>query len=250
MIGTERRDGRDNRVAQGGGEAVAVAGRAALRIGLPASGQDKSLGEDCPPRGLQLKAVARRLDVGQRFLLGQAGAALLQAPQQNVEHVGCPIAAGKDFAARLDLGGHRLGGKEVAKVMRSQGRQGGVEEAAGRAEGLDDSPGVRVVSQIAAAPAGQENLRARAAVFFQHERFPALPGRPASGHQPRRPRAHNDNVQGFHEDRTREKRRLDCFRRGQPRLAIAHALRPRTRRVSPSISPAVSRSVYEKTARA
>ena len=105
-----------------------------------------------------MESVALPLDVGQRFVQGQGGAALLQAPQQDVQHVGGAIARGKDLSARFDLGGQALGGEEVAKLMRSQGRQGGVQEPARRAEGLDDAAGVRVVGQIAAGPAGQEDL--------------------------------------------------------------------------------------------
>ena len=105
-------------------------------------------------------------------LFERNSAPLREAPHQGGQHVGGPIALGKDFAARLDLRGEAFGVEQGEGVVDAERRQRRMEEASSRTEGGNDAGIVRRLRDVAAGAAGHEDLHARAAIFFQQERPP------------------------------------------------------------------------------
>ena len=69
-----------------------------------------------PPRRGQAKAAPSRCRSRTRFLQGERRPAASQAAQQRVEHVGAPVADGKDLAGLLDLGGDAFGLEQLERV--------------------------------------------------------------------------------------------------------------------------------------
>jgi hypothetical protein len=174
-------------VSEPGRQGVAVAGGAAAGVRLPARRQDHPAGADHPSGRDHREAGRRRDEVAHRLPEGEGGAAAVQAAQQGPQHVERLVADGEDLAGFFDLGGDALGLEQRDGVVDAQRGQGGVEEAAGRAERLDDAAVVGGVGEVAARAAGHQDLDARLAVLLQQQHAPAVLGRVDRRQEARRP---------------------------------------------------------------
>ena len=175
-------------------QTVAVAGRAGQRIGRAAGAQQHRAACDRAVRGQNAVYRAVRDRKARHRRLPPLDAAALQRALQHVQNIGGAVRDGKHAVAALDLERAAALLKKGHCRFRREGRHGAVEEAPVARNIFQRLFGGAGICDIAAALAGDEELFAAAAVFFEQEDPTPARGGLNCGKQPCRSPAHDHGV--------------------------------------------------------
>ena len=156
-------------------QTVAVAGRAGQRIGRAAGAQQHRAACDRAVRGQNAVYRAVRDRKARHRRLPPLDAAALQRALQHVQNIGGAVRDGKHAVAALDLERAAALLKKGHCRFRREGRHGAVEEAPVARNIFQRLFGGAGICDIAAALAGDEELFAAAAVFFEQEELKTMP---------------------------------------------------------------------------
>ncbi len=208
----QRRSQRFDRVAQVGGEGVAVARRTGGGVGDPARRHDHAvallLAFEAPLVDIAHAeyAVAQRHDLRHARFIADLHAVVHAVVQQSVGNVPGLAAFREDAFAAFDVEFHALAFEEADRRPVVEFRECRSEESGVGAYLLGELLRRPGVGHVAAAFARYAYLAARFLHFFQQQDPFAAPRRRACRHHARRARTHDNNVVG------QPFGRLCCFR--------------------------------------